>query len=89
MDFSQAYDDKVLRRILFEILRRIGCGSVMFCALSAMYHLTKYNRDCSGNHYSECATGITYIMFIIYHVFVINGRERDRESLFVDGLKWK
>ena len=55
MDFSQAYDDKVPRRILF-------------CALSAMYHLTKYDRDCSGNHYSECATGITYIIFIIYHV---------------------
>ena len=40
VDFSQAYD-MVPRRTLFKILRRMGCGSVMLCALVAMYQLTE------------------------------------------------
>lgn len=31
----------VPRRILFKILRKMGCGSVMLCALVAIYQLTE------------------------------------------------
>ena len=39
VDFSQAYD-LVPRRLLFEILKRLGCGAVMLAALIAMYRIT-------------------------------------------------
>ena len=40
VDFSQAYD-RVPRHILFKVLRRLGCGSVMLSALIAIYTLTE------------------------------------------------
>ena len=40
IDFSQAYD-RVPRHKLFHVLRRLGCGSVMLCALIAMYSVTE------------------------------------------------
>ena len=40
VDFTQAYD-KVPRRILFSILKRLGCGSVMLLALIAIYKSTQ------------------------------------------------
>ncbi len=39
VDFSQAYD-RVPRPVLSRVLRRPGCGSVMSCALVAMYSVT-------------------------------------------------
>lgn len=39
IDFKQAYDF-VPRNVLFSILRRMGCGSLMLGALIAMYRLT-------------------------------------------------
>ena len=40
VDFSQAYD-RVPRHVLFGVLRRLGCGSIMLCALIAMYNVTE------------------------------------------------
>ena len=40
IDFSQAYD-RVPRHVLCNVLRRLGCGSVMLCALIAIYTLTE------------------------------------------------
>ena len=40
IDFSQAYD-RVARIMLFRVLLRLGCGTVMLCALAAMYCVTK------------------------------------------------
>lgn len=40
IDFSQAYD-RVPRRTLFRVLCRLGCGSMMLCALIAMYRSTE------------------------------------------------
>ena len=39
VDFSQAYD-LVPRNILFNILKRLGCGAVMLAALVAIYKVT-------------------------------------------------
>lgn len=67
VNFSEAYD-MVPRRTLFEILRRLICGSVMLCALVAMFQLIKYDCDYSGNRYAGCTAGVTDIMFIVYHI---------------------
>lgn len=40
IDFSQAYD-RVPRHVLFRVLCRLGCGSIMLCALIAMYKVTE------------------------------------------------
>ena len=40
IDFSQAYD-RVARIMLFRVLLRLGCGTVMLCALAAMYCVTE------------------------------------------------
>ncbi len=40
IDFSQAYD-RVPRHTLFQVLQRLGCGSVMLCALVAIHTLTE------------------------------------------------
>ena len=40
VDFAQAYD-RVPRHKLFLVLRSLGCGSVMLCALIAMYTMTE------------------------------------------------
>ena len=40
IDFSQAYD-RVPRDVLFRVLQRLGCGSIMLCALIAMYSVTE------------------------------------------------
>ncbi len=40
VDFSQAYD-RVPRHVLFRVLQQLGCGSVMLCALVAIYTLTE------------------------------------------------
>ena len=40
VDFSQAYD-RVPRHTLFRVLQRLGCGSVMLCAIVAMYTVTQ------------------------------------------------
>ena len=40
IDFSQAYD-RVPRHILFRVLQRLGCGSVMLAALIAVYTHTE------------------------------------------------
>ena len=39
VDFSQAYD-KVPRAVLFNIMKRLGCGATMLCSLIAMYKVT-------------------------------------------------
>jgi hypothetical protein len=39
VDFSKAYD-RVPRNKLIETLKRLGCGSLMLCALVAMYKVT-------------------------------------------------
>ncbi len=39
IDFSQAYD-RVPRRVLFSVLKRLGCGAVMLGAIVAMYNIT-------------------------------------------------
>ena len=40
VDFSQAYD-RVPRNILFNILKRLGCGAVMLVAIITMYRVTQ------------------------------------------------
>ena len=40
IDFSQAYD-RVLRRKLFRVLLRLGCGSIMLGGLVAIYTQTE------------------------------------------------
>ncbi len=40
VDFSKAYD-LVPRNILFNVLKRIGCGRIMLSALVAMYRVTQ------------------------------------------------
>ncbi len=40
IDFSKAYD-LVPRKVLFNILKRLGCGTVMLAALVAMYRTTE------------------------------------------------
>lgn len=59
IDFSQAYD-MVPKEILFRVLQRIGCETVMLGAIAAMYHLT-----CFGNNVG-CTSGITYVMYIVH-----------------------
>ena len=39
IDFTQAYD-RVPRGVLFEVLKRLGCGATMLVALVAMYRIT-------------------------------------------------
>ncbi len=40
IDFSKAYD-LVPRKVLFNVLKRFGCGTVMLAALVAMYRTTE------------------------------------------------
>ena len=40
VDFSKAYD-MVPRKILFTIMKRLGCGTVMLLAINAMYQVTR------------------------------------------------
>ena len=40
VDFTRAYD-KVPRNTLFYILKRLGCGTVMLFAITAMYKVTE------------------------------------------------
>ena len=41
IDFSKAYDDKVPRNKMIQVLRSLGCGKRMLLAIQAMYKCTK------------------------------------------------
>ena len=41
IDFSKAYD-RVDRRYLISLLRKLGCGRIMLRAIASMYHLTQF-----------------------------------------------
>ena len=41
IDFSKAYD-RVPRKYMLELLKRLGCGRLMLAALRAMYRLTQF-----------------------------------------------
>ena len=53
IDFSRAYD-RVPRSMLFRVLLRLGCGSVMLCALAAMYCVTE----------SRVGTSLVLVFFV-------------------------
>ena len=68
VDFSQAYD-RVPRRVLFSVLKRLGCGVVMLGAIVAMYHVT---NSIIGTVVISTAVGVrqgsptSCLLFIIY-----------------------
>uniref|UniRef100_A0A0P4VXZ4 Reverse transcriptase domain-containing protein n=1 Tax=Scylla olivacea TaxID=85551 RepID=A0A0P4VXZ4_SCYOL len=67
IDFSQAYD-RVPRHKLFYVLRRLGCGSAMLCALIAMYTVTE---SLVGTVVVLITLGVRQgspIMFTFYHL---------------------
>ena len=74
VDFSKAYD-KVPRKILFEILKKLGCGKRFLRALMAIY---KHTLNVLNSEYIKATIGVkqggpmSCILFIIYlNVMVI------------------
>lgn len=68
VDFSQAYDT-VPGVTLFRILRTLGCGSVMLCALIAMYNISReFDWYCYNYYNPGCTTGITHVMLTVYNI---------------------
>ena len=68
VDFSKAYD-KVPRKTLFEILKKLGCGKRFLSALMAIY---KHTLNVLNSEYIKATIGVkqggpmSCILFIIY-----------------------
>ena len=54
VDFSKAYD-RVPRKILFNILKQLGCGKRFLCALMAIY---KSTINISNSEYIKISIGV-------------------------------
>ena len=70
VDFAQAYD-KVSRVMLFNILKRLGCGSTMILALIAMYKTTQSVIGtalitASVGHGGMSGFPTSYLLFVIF-----------------------
>ncbi|XP_045109713.1 uncharacterized protein LOC123503778 [Portunus trituberculatus] len=88
VDFTKAYD-LVPRRILMNVLKRLGCGSVMLSALIAMYRVTE---NIIGSVVVSATTGVrqgsptSCFLFIVLMNDLI---KRIKEKFPPDGfLKW-
>ena len=87
VDFSKAYD-KVPRRILFEILRRLGCGRRFLQALMAIY---KKTVNILNSEYIKATIGVkqggpmSCLLFIIYlNVLALMLKSIGDDSYLVD-----
>ena len=88
IDFSKAYD-RVPRGKMFAVLKNLGCGVVLLCALMSMYSLT---TSVLGTAIITCAIGVrqgsptSVTLFIIYVDVLI---KRLKEKSPPDGfLSW-
>ena len=78
IDFSQAYD-RVPRHKLFRILLRLGCGSVMLCALVAIYVHTESLLGTTavlitmGVRQRSPSSGLLFILFVDELISMIKG----------------
>ena len=87
VDFSKAYD-KVPRKVLFEILKKLGCGKRFLSALMAIY---KYTLNILNSEYIKATAGVkqggpmSCILFIIYlNVMVVMIRALGNDSFLRD-----
>ena len=87
VDFSKAYD-KVPRRTLFEILRRVGCGKRFLTALIALY---KNTVNILNSEYVTAKIGVkqggpmSCLLFIIYlNVLAVMIRALGNDSYLQD-----
>lgn len=68
VDFSSAYD-RVSRPLMLALLKRLGCGSVMLCAVASMYQVT---QSVVGTAVFAVAVGVrqgsptSCLLFILY-----------------------
>ena len=88
VDFSKAYD-MVPRQMLFQVLKRLGCGAVMLATLVAMYSVT---QSVIGSAVITTALGVrqgsptSCLLFIIYINDLI---KLVKEGMGLDGfLSW-
>ena len=87
IDFSKAYD-KVPRRTLFNILKRLGCGKRFLCALIAIY---KDTVNILNSEYVKASIGVkqggpmSCLLFVIYlNVLAIMIRALGNDSFLND-----
>ena len=87
VDFSKAYD-KVPRKVLFEILKKLGCGRRFLKALMAIY---KHTLNVLNSEYIKATIGVkqggpmSCILFIIYlNVMVIMMKALGNDSFLQD-----
>ena len=87
VDFSKAYD-KVPRKILFEILKKLGCGKRFLSAIMAIY---KHTLNVINSEYIRATTGVkqggpmSCILFIIYlNVMVVMMKTLGNDSFLCD-----
>ena len=87
VDFSKAYD-KVPRKVLFEILKKLGCGKRFLKALMAIY---KHTLNVLNSEYIKATMGVkqggpmSCILFIIYlNVMVIMMKTLGNDSFLRD-----
>ena len=93
VDFSKAYD-KVPRRTLFNLLKRLGCGKRFLRALIAIY---KNTINILNSEYVKATIGVkqggpmSCLLFIIYlNVLALMLRALENDSFLVDihALMW-
>ena len=88
MDFLQTYD-MVPRRTLFEILRRMGWGSVILCALVAMNQLIESMNGTAAVTLTPGARQGSPTSCLLFIVFVNDLIKMIKEGCEVDGfLAW-
>ena len=87
IDFSKAYD-KVPRKTLFEILKKLGCGKRFLCALIAIYRDTV---NILNSQHVKASIGVkqggpmSCILFIIYlNVLAVMIRALGNDSFLND-----
>ena len=87
VDFSKAYD-KVPRKVLFEILKKLGCGQRFLRALMAIY---KYTLNILNSEYIKATKGVkqggpmSCSLFVIYlNVMVVMMKVLGNDSFLRD-----